>query len=154
MADLFVHYTAAHVLGRPMADPRKRVLFAIGNCMPDLMFKSFHFLTSSPTWYSEPTHAPLMLLVASYALAFLFEESLRRTAFGLLFAGSVCHLLLDVGKDYVGTGVILWGFPFTMHRVELGWYHTEDSPMAWPWCVAAIAVTEAVWRLRRRRAAS
>jgi hypothetical protein len=153
MADLFVHYTTAHVLGRPMADPRKRLFFAVGNCLPDLMYKSFHFFTSSPSWYTEATHAPLMLLTACYALAFLFEAPLRRAAWGLLFAGSLCHLAVDVGKDYIGMGVILWAFPFSLDRVELGWYHTEESPLAWPWCVAAIAITEAVWRLRRRPAA-
>lgn len=145
MADLLVHYTAAHVLGKPMRDRRLRVIFYLGNCVPDLLYKTFYYLTASPGWYEEPTHSPLMLVVASYALALLFEERLRRAAFGLLLAGSLCHVLIDFGKNYMGMGVILWAFPFSMDTAELGWYHTEESLLAWPWCVAILAVTEGAW---------
>ena len=152
MADLFVHYTCAHVLGRPLPDPRRRLLFAIGNCLPDILFKGLLYLTASPTWYVEPTHSPVMLAVACFAIAFLFEPVLRRAAWGLLFAGSLCHLLVDLGKGYMGTGVIPWAYPFSMRRAELGWYLTDESPLAWPWCVAAIAAAEVAWRAWRRRA--
>lgn len=150
MADLVIHYTAAHLLARAASDPRKRILFYLGNCVPDLLYKFFYFFTASPTWYAEPTHSPLMLVVISYAMAFLFEAPLRRTAFGLLLAGSLCHVFIDLGKDYMGMGVILWTFPFSMNLAELGWYDTDASHLAWPWCLAIIGGTEAVvWMVRR-----
>ena len=127
MADLLVHFASAFVAARPLRDGRLRSIVYVGVCLPDLLYKSLHYLGGAPTWLCETTHAPLGLLPFCYAAALLFEEEWRKRAFGALLGGACLHLLFDLGKNYVGSGVILWAFPFSMEAVELGWYVNEDS---------------------------
>jgi hypothetical protein len=44
----------------------------------------------------------------------------------MFLAGSYLHILMDLGKNYMGQGVIPWAFPFSMDRIELGLYYPED----------------------------
>jgi hypothetical protein len=85
------------------------------------------YLGGAPNWLCEPTHSPLGLVVYCYAASLLFEEEWRKRAFAALLGGSWLHVLFDLGKNYLGSGVILWAFPFSMDRIELGWYGNEDS---------------------------
>ena len=95
-----------------------RALLYLGVCLPDLLFKSLLYLGGAPTWLCEPTHSPLGLVVFCYGAALLFEEPWRKRAFLALLGGSYLHLLFDFGKNYLGSGVILWAFPFSIHRVR------------------------------------
>lgn len=127
MADLLVHVASAFAVGRPLRDGRLRSILYLGVCLPDMLYKAMLFLGNSTNWLCEPTHTPLGLLPFCYVGAMLFEESWRKRAFTALVAGGWLHLLFDLGKDYLGSGVILWAFPFSMDGVELGWYRAEDS---------------------------
>ena len=148
MADLLVHAASAYVAARPLRDDRLRAIVYVGVCLPDLLYKSLLYLGGAPNALCEPTHSPLGLVPFCYALALLFEEGWRKRVFGALLGGAYLHLLFDLGKNYVGSGVILWAFPFSMEAVELGWYASEDSVHL---MLPALAVIVLVDLLRRRR---
>jgi hypothetical protein len=151
VADALVHVSTAFAGGRALRDDRVRALLYVGVLLPDLLYKSLLYLGGAPTWLCEPTHAPLGLVPWCYALAMLFEEAWRRRAFAALLGGSWLHLLVDAGKDYLGTGVIPWAFPFSMHLVEGSLYTMEDAGVLQ---VAALILMAAVLLLPGRRPSS
>jgi LexA-binding, inner membrane-associated putative hydrolase len=120
-------------------------------CLPDLLYKSLLYLGGAPNWLCEPSHSPLALIPWCYVFAMLFEEEWRKRSFGALLGGSYLHLLLDLGKNYLGSGVIPWQFPFTMETVELGWYASEDSVVAMVPALVAIGLIEVGSRLLKSR---
>ena len=154
MADLLVHFASAFAAGRPLRDGRLRAIVYLGVCLPDLLYKSLLYLGGAPTWLCEPTHSPLGLIPFCYAAALLFEEEWRKRAFGALLAGGCLHLLVDLGKNYMGTGVIVWAFPFSMNAVELGWYYPEDTVYLMAPSLALIVVLELASTVMGRRRAS
>jgi hypothetical protein len=152
MADLLVHFATGFAAARPLRDGRVRAILYLGVCLPDLLYKALLYGANAPTWLCEPTHSPLGLVPLCYVGALLFEEPWRKRAFAALLAGGWLHLLLDLGKTYMGRGVILWAFPFSMDAVELGWYTPEQSLYLWLPSLGLIAVAELVGRLRARPA--
>jgi len=154
MADLLVHFASAFAAGRPLRDGRLRSIVYVGVCLPDLLFKLLLYCGNAPTWLCEPTHTPLGLIPWCYLGALLFEEAWRKRAFVALLGGAWLHLLVDLGKDYMGNGVIAWAFPFSMKTVELGWYYPEDSPLLMLPALAVIGAVELLGRLRAQRPAS
>ena len=149
MADLLVHAASAYVAAAPLRDDRLRAIVYAGVCLPDLLYKSLLYLGGAPNALCEPTHSPLGLVPFCYALALLFEESWRKRAFGAMLGGAYLHLLLDLGKNYVGSGVILWAFPFSMDAVELGWYASEDSVHLMLPALAVIVLVDLLRRPKR-----
>ncbi|MBI3855011.1 MAG: hypothetical protein HY293_04895 [Planctomycetes bacterium] len=151
MADLLIHFASGFAAARPLRDGRLRSIVYVGVCLPDLLYKGLLYLGGTPNWLVEPTHSPLGLVAYCYLLALLFEEEWRRRAFGALLGGAWLHVLFDLGKDYLGSGVILWAFPFSMQTVELGWYRNEDTIYWMPAALALIGLVELAWRLVRAR---
>ena len=149
MADLLVHFATAFAPGQALRDGRLRAVLYVGVCMPDVLYKALLYLGHSPSWLCEPTHAPLGLIPICYAAALLFEEDWRPRAFGALLAGSWLHLLVDAGKDYMGMGVIPWAFPFSMDRIELGWYRPEDTGLLMLAAAVVVVVVEIGTRRRK-----
>jgi hypothetical protein len=127
MADLFVHFAVGYSTGKFIKDRKVRVLYYAGNFIPDVVFKAFLYLTGSPTWYCEPSHSPLILLVICYFFALLFDERIRLQAFLAFFVGSLLHLVIDSFKNHMGKGIIMYGFPFTMERIGFGLYYIHQS---------------------------
>ncbi len=149
MADLLVHFATAYVPGRALRDGRLRAVLYVGVCLPDVLYKGLLYLFGAPTWLCEPTHAPLGLVPWCYGIALLFEPEWRKRAFWALLAGSWLHVLVDLGKSHMGSGVIVWPFPFSMHRVELGWYRPEDTVLLMLPAAALVAAVELGSRLRK-----
>ena len=149
MADLLVHVASGFAVGRPMRDGRLRSLIYVGVCLPDLLYKGLLYLGGAPNWLCEPTHSPLGLVVFCYATALLFEEDWRKRAFAALLGGAYLHVLFDLGKNYMGSGVILWAFPFSMEAVELGWYYPEDTIYLMLPALVVMLVVEAIARVAR-----
>lgn len=154
MADLVTHVAVGYVLARPLRDPATRSLVLAGTVLPDVLYKSVVLGIRSSTWYAEPTHTPVGMLLFCGLIALLFEPRLRRRAFWGLLAGSLTHLAVDAGKSYLGHGVILWAFPFSLDRIEWGLYHNEDWPIMAPAAAGVILLTELIFRLRERKRAS
>jgi hypothetical protein len=155
MADLLVHFASGFAVGRPLRDGRLRSILYVGVCLPDLLFKTLLYLGNAPTWLCEPTHTPLGQIPWCYAAALLFEEAWRKRAFVALLAGGWLHLLIDLGKSYMGSGVIAWAYPFSMQTAELGWYYPEQSVTLMLPSLGVIVITELLCRaLSARRPAS
>lgn len=146
MADLLVHLASAAPARLGLRDGRLRAVLWLGVCLPDILFKTLLYVFGAPTWLCEPTHAPLALLPWCYAGALLFEEAWRARAFAALLGGAWLHLLVDLGKDYLGWGVIPWAFPFSMTRAELGLYAPEDTVYGMPAAAVLICLVETVAR--------
>ncbi len=152
MPDLAVHLCAGILGSKFIRDPAGRALFVAGNCLPDLAQKTLALGFASPIDFAEATHTPAGILCLAYAASMLFEEGWRRRAFRLLALGSLLHILMDTAKDCLGCGVIDWGFPFSLHRVEFGLYPVEESPtLLLPWALGAVLLVEMIGALRRRR---
>ncbi len=152
MPDLAVHVCAAIVAGKAIRDPGSRALFYAGNCLPDLAFKTLQLGAFSPVPFMEVTHTPFGILCLSYAAALPFTQPWRRRAFACLALGSLLHIAMDAAKSYLGHGVILWGFPFSLVRHEFGWYPPEtSSTVLLPWAVGAVLLAEGAEALLRRR---
>jgi hypothetical protein len=149
MADLLVHAASIAPGARLLRDGRVRAILYVGVCLPDLLYKTLLYVFGAPTWLCEPTHSPLGVLPWCYALALLFEPEWRSRSFWALAAGSWVHHLVDLGKDYLGSGVILWAFPFSMDTVELGWYSTEETILLMPFALLILLAT-AFWVRRAR----
>lgn len=150
MADLLVHFASGFAAGRPLRDGRLRAILYLGVCLPDLLYKGLLYLGGASNWLCEPTHSPLGLVLYCYAASLLFEEEWRKRAFAALLGGSWLHVLFDLGKNYLGSGVILWAFPFSMDRIELGWYGNEDSIYFMLPALGVILLTEIAGRMFAR----
>ncbi len=149
MADLLTHVAVANLCGKVSRDDRVRAVFLVGTCMPDVVYKGCLFVGGASTWAAEPSHSPLPLVVLSYAIALLFEEAFRSRAFAAILLGSYLHLLIDLGKDYMGQGVILWAFPFSMDRIELAWYRPEQTLYMMAGSAGLLVMTELIARPKR-----
>ncbi len=148
MADLLVHAASAALSARALRDGRLRALLYVGVCLPDVLYKGALYFWGASTWFCEPTHSPLGLVPICYAAALLFEEEWRKRAFLALLGGSYLHVLVDLGKDYLGSGVIAWAFPFSMDTVELGAYAPEETVLLMAPALALILGLELAGRLR------
>lgn len=126
MADLATHFGLTYAVARPF-ERHVRAAFLLGAFLPDLLYKTALYLLGASTWFCEPTHSPLTLILAVYAASLLFEERQRRGVFFAMLAGSWLHVLVDAGKSYTGEGVVLWAFPFSMNRFEFGCYDPEET---------------------------
>ncbi len=153
MADLLTHVAAANLCAKAVKDDRARALILVGTCVPDVAYKTLIYATGSSTWSAEPTHSPVPLAALCFGLALLFEESMRSKAFWALFSGGCLHLAIDLGKDYMGQGVIVWAFPFSMDRIELAWYSPEDTLYMMGGAAVVLVLTEFFYRRFRRRVA-
>jgi membrane-bound metal-dependent hydrolase YbcI (DUF457 family) len=151
VADLLTHAALGYVVARPLRDPKARALVLAGTALPDVLYKGLVLGVGSNTWFAEPTHAPLVLVAICGLAAMFFEPALRRRAFWGLLVGSLLHVLLDLGKDYLGHGVILWAFPFSMDRAELGLYTNDQAVFFIPVAAGLIVITELAVRHRDRR---
>lgn len=114
--------------------------------LPDVCYKGLSIGFASSSWFGEPVHSLWGAALVSYAAAFLFKEPLRRTAFGMILAGYLTHLALDLAKDNLGAGAIPLFFP-SMELWELGLYPPEASLS---WLPAAVAVLAGAEWLRSR----
>ena len=153
MADLLTHAAVAYACARP-AEPQVRSVFVLGTVLPDLLYKMSLYIAGGSTWYSEPSHSPLALLLVAFVGALLFEPAMRKKMFVALWLGSWLHILIDLGKDYLGEGVIMWAFPFSMDRVELGLYQPNQTIYFILPALGLALVMEAVCRVFTKKTAS
>lgn len=152
MSDLLVHYAVGHVGGKVTSSRATAVLFILGNFLPDIVYKTFLVATNSDTWFCEPSHAPLPLIMICLIVSQLFEESFRPRAFWALLLGSYAHIFVDAFKTYMGHGVIMWAFPFSTDRFEFGLYQPEDSVYLMGPALGLILIVEGIGWLSRKAA--
>ena len=116
MADLLTHYVTGRLAGAGLHRRGAATLLAIGALLPDLVGKPIGAITMLLPQVSEaitvPTHTPLGLLFLCYALSYAFVREFRRTAFWMLYTGSLIHVFADALKDYLGRGSVYLLHPF------------------------------------------
>lgn len=149
MADLLTHAAAGYALSR-WSDRRTQSIFLVGTVLPDVLYAMGSHTLGGSRWFSEPSHAPLMIPLFCYVGALLFQKDLRRRAFLALTLGAWVHLLLDVFMSHLGDGVILWAFPFSMSRFELGFYHPRETIYLLPAALTLALLSEAIFRRRKQ----
>ena len=141
MADLVTHFSLGYFLGRPVSDPKRRLLFYVGCVLPDLCFKGALIGFQSAIWFAEPTHSLFGSFLICYGFSLLFQPVLRRTAFLCLWLGYLSHIAVDLFKDNLGTGSVLLLFP-SMKRYEIPCYGPEASVDWMPYWIGAVLVVE------------
>lgn len=151
MPDLVTHLSAAALLRRLAGDRQTRLLFLLGAVLPDLFAKTCHVVLRSPVTFAEAAHAPTILALECLAVAYMFPHAARGRAWRALYMGGLLHVLMDLAKDHMGQGNVLFGFPFTAARVEVPLYMSEDAIFIAPMALAVFLVAEAITALRRSR---
>jgi len=134
-------------VGLPLRDRVTAVIFAVGVFLPDLVGKPIDYLGAA--YMAEiPSHTPFGLIFACAAVSMLFARSIRWRAYWALYFGSLLHLLLDLMKDYLGTGALFPLHPFSLDTFELGLYRSEDVFTFLP---ANIGILAVMWVWGRKR---
>lgn len=161
MADLITH-TCAAVLCKALPGRPHAAIFVAGTCAPDLFGRvpamGLTVLRWKLPWIPEwlvyvwgPLHMPVGILLASYALAFLFPEAQRRVAFTNLLGGGLLHIAVDLLQSHFGVGYLLL-FPFSLWDFELGWIGSEDTVLIVPFLLP-LTLAVGWWRWRPRAVA-
>lgn len=152
MADLVTHAAIGYLAVRPWMAARGRVLVYVGCVLPDVCARAGMIGTQSAIWFTEPLHslwgAALVCLIAAQ----LFAREERAHAFACLLGGYVSHLLVDLGKDHLGSGAILLLFPW-VRRLEISLYRPEQSVDWMPWWIGTVCLVEIAMRRREARRA-
>ena len=148
MADLLTHYVSARLAGVRIRDRATTTLMAMGVFLPDLIGKPLGHFPGTPYLAEVPSHTPFGLVFACGALCMLFAPSVRVRAFWALYAGSLLHLLVDLMKDYLGSGAVFIFHPFSLQIYELGFYRSEDVFYLLPVNLAILAI---LWVQGRKR---
>lgn len=164
MADLITH-TCTALLWKAASRGDRVAVFVAGTCAPDLLARvpsmGLTWLRWSvpaiPEWLVYvwgPLHMPAGVLVASYALSFLFPAEGRRQVFGDLLGGGLLHLAVDLLQHHFGVGYLLL-FPFSLWDFEIGLIGSEDTVRIVPFLVPFTAwVSFRTWGRPRRKPAA
>jgi len=144
-----MHYAAGRVATAGARRTALRESLLLGVVLPDLPSKLLDLLFELD-WATTASHTPLLWAAMAYVLAHAFSERLRLSAFLGLLLGGWLHILVDLGKDNMGLGTILLGFPFSWKTYGLDLYYPENSLAYAPWCLGAILLVEWLAWVRRR----
>ena len=156
MADLVTH-SALAVMLKASTRGALPAVFVLGTVLPDLCsrvpaislgYVHVHIarLPSVATHGWQPLHQPLGMLLLSYLVAMMFQESARRAVFANLLGGMALHLLVDLLQDHHGAGYLI-GFPVWTGSFEFGLIGSEAT--VW-WAVPLAIAAWALTRTRRR----
>jgi len=125
VAGSLVHLASVYLPGQGLRDRRLRAVLYLGACLPDFLRIGVTFFLGASDAVADATHAPLVFLPVAYGAALLFEESWRNRAFWAILLGGWAHVLVDGALG--GGGGVLWAFPFSMNRAELGGWGAEKA---------------------------
>jgi hypothetical protein len=147
MADLLTHYVSGRIAGIGIRSRVTAAIFTSGVFLPDVA-KQIGTMPGMPYLVEIPSHTPFGVIFVAAGVSQLFAQPLRWTAFWALYFGSLMHLLLDLMKDYLGSGAVFLLHPFSSETFELGLYRSEDVFYLLP---ANLAILGILWVLGRRR---
>jgi hypothetical protein len=155
VADLLTHLATVYVPTRlGVKDPAARSLVYLGVCLPDVVSHAGNWAgVHGSISFHEVVHTPAFVALAALTLSQLFAVGFRRMAFVALLFGGLAHLLLDAGKDYLGTAGLMWGLPWGLGRWEWGFFRPEHTVYFMPPALLAIVLARTVGRLRDDRMA-
>lgn len=164
MPDLITH-AAAVLLPAWLIGGRRELrglpLLVAGTLLPDVLSRVPAILTGelhnrlhplpAPLLYGfDPLHQPVGMALAALGLGALMPPAGRGRATGLLWAGMMLHLLLDLFQFHEGAGHLLL-FPFSERTFEIGLFGSEASVfVAGPLALLCLLVGGLRRRARRR----
>jgi hypothetical protein len=143
MPDSLTHFTIARIASLPLRQSQTRLLFYLGAFLPDIVEKSLRHITQSGPYFVIPAHTPLGILLYCYIFCMFFEQGLRPRAFTSLYLGSLLHILCDLFKDHLGTGIPLL-FPISSLGYEVGLYNPFNVVYAMPFVMLVLILWELV----------
>jgi membrane-bound metal-dependent hydrolase YbcI (DUF457 family) len=150
MPDFLTHLASARLPAAFAADRRVALLLVAGTFLPDLAAKGLKLVMQTPDHFTAPAHSLPGLVVLCYAAALLLPEALRPRGFAALLAGAWLHALVDLVKDYSGSGAVRLFYPFSPEAYELSWVNPENVVLLLPIDVAVLLLAWAIERRRRR----
>jgi hypothetical protein len=157
MPDLITHAAIAHLAGRPFesrnpfADPGPaRIFLYLGVMLPDLMSRPWYILSPAVHDWVVAFHTPAGMLAACAFLSLLFERTLRKRAFALLFLGSVMHFAVDCLQRQV-TGNNFWLFPFSWKNFGIGLFWAGDAIPFVPVWIALVLLMEVILHYKKSK---
>ena len=162
MPDGLTHMLAAYPGGRRYLSGFGLALFLLGSLLPDLLIRGGRLLFSAPSLYDwaelylVPLHTPVGALLTCVALAQLFHESVRKSAFLCLYGGCWSHFVLDFFQRAIeGFGFTRlkvpsysWLYPFSGADFQLGLFWAEDAPWA---LLVLVPLSLRIWYGGRKR---
>jgi membrane-bound metal-dependent hydrolase YbcI (DUF457 family) len=149
MPDLLTHLASARLPAAFLADRRLALILVLGTFLPDLAAKGLTFVAQAPDHFDVPTHSLPGLLVLCFGCSLFLEEPLRPRGFAALLAGAWLHVLVDLVKDYQGSGAARLFYPFSPASFELAWVNPENVVLLVPLDAAVLLLAWAVERRRR-----
>lgn len=152
MPDLATHLVTGYLVAetRQGLSQEAKVLFLVGNLLPDLLTRPFCAFFPGLYWAFAPLHTPVGLVLACGIASYAFEERLRGVAFRALTLGAALHLLLDaLQKRVVDVYGIL--FPLAWKDVYVGLFWPDESLYVLPVLVLVILAREVMQRRQEKR---
>lgn len=146
MPDLLSHYLIAKISTTKIKS-KPISLFFVGTILPDLLGRTpfvviadfFERYDCYLGWFLAIFHSPFVLILVCLLISFLFEETLRRHVFKLLFLGSALHLGLDMlQKTFTPSSGYLWFFPFSFKSFNIPLFWADQSIYLIPVLLAII----------------
>lgn len=137
MPDLFAHFAVTYLPTRYSRLQPDGVLFIAGSLLPDLVSRFFQvaldrILDLGTEYFFAAFHTPVGFGLICYVLAMLFQEPMRRRAFWHLFAGCLLHFVLDLMQGQFYEAAYQPFFPFSLEKVQWGWFHYDASLYLFP----------------------
>ena len=141
MPDLATHLIAGCLVAETKRGicREARILFLVGNLLPDLLTRPFYAVLPAFYWLFAPLHTPVGLILICGIASYAFEKRLRGVAFRALALGSGLHLILDALQKRV---VDAYGmlFPAAWKDVYVGVFWPDESLYVLPALVAILVL--------------
>lgn len=149
MPDLLTHWAAAAVPATALRDRRLQAVLVLGTFLPDVVSKGFQGIVQAPSYFGDPSHSFLGLILLAYGSSLFLEASWRKAGFVAIYAGAFLHVLLDMVKDNLGGAGMRVFTPFSLAPVELGLIYTQNVIYLLPLDVLVLLACFLVDRRRR-----
>ena len=145
MPDLITHVAGAYLVKRGIRIAGMASLFYLGAILPDLLSRPIHLIRPALFPSTQPLHSPIGVFLACWLISLFFRSDQRKTAFWLLWGGSIVHFLLDMLQKHL-VGGYAWLFPFSFRLYSFGFIRPEDSLYFLPLTLAAVLIVYLIGR--------
>ncbi len=149
MPDLITHTAGAYLAGKGCRITRFVVFFYLGAMLPDLVSRPLHIFWPRTIWAAQALHSPVGVFLICWLISLFFRVDQRKSVFGLLFAGSILHELLDMLQKHL-IGGYMWFFPFSTKSFPGGLIWPDTSVRLLPFTILLVVLVYAFSQWRKR----
>ena len=152
MPDLITHTAGAYLLKKGCRITGFIVLLYLGAMLPDLVSRPLHIFWPRTIWAAQALHSPVGVFLVCWLVSLFFRVDQRKSVFGLLFAGSVLHGLMDVLQKHL-IGGYMWFFPFSTRSFPGGLFWPDTSVRLLPYTILLVAIVFVIscWKKSRNK---